>query len=31
MHPMTDSFSSVYAELNRQVVMVTLKEVYGYS
>ena len=31
MHPMTDSFSSVYAELNRQVVMVTLKEVYGYA
>ena len=31
MHPMTDSFSSVYAELKRQVVMVTLKEVYGYS
>ena len=31
MHPMTANFSSVSAEFNRQVVMVTLKEVYGYT
>lgn len=31
MHPLTDSFSTVYAEVQRQMLLVSLKEVYGYA
>ena len=31
MHPMADSFTSLYSEFQRQVTMVSLKEVYGYA
>ena len=31
MYPMSEPFTTVYAELNKQVAIVTLKEVYGYA
>lgn len=31
MHPMADSFSAVYGEFQRQMLMVSLKEIYGYA
>ena len=31
MHPMAGSFTSLYSEFQRQVTMVSLKEVYGYA
>lgn len=31
MNPASDAFSSVYAELQQQVTMVSLKEVFGYA
>ena len=31
MSTMSVSFTTVYAELNKQVAIVTLKEVYGYA
>lgn len=31
MHPMADSFSAVYSEFQRQMLMVSLKEIYGYA
>lgn len=30
-HPLADSFSTVYGEVQRQMLMVSLKEVYGYA
>lgn len=30
-HPFADSFSTVFAEIQRQVLMVSLKELYGYA
>lgn len=31
MSPMSEPFTTVYTELNKQVAIVTLKEVYGYA
>ena len=31
MHPMADSFSVIYGEFQRQMLMVSLKEIYGYA
>lgn len=31
MHPMADSFTAVYGEFQRQMLMVSLKEIYGYA
>lgn len=31
MNPLSESFSTVYGELQRQVLMVSLKEVFGYA
>ena len=31
MHSMADSFTTVYGEFQRQMVMVSLKEIYGYA
>lgn len=31
MNPLSDSFSTVYGELQRQVMMVSLKEIFGYA
>lgn len=31
MHPMADSFMAVYGEFQRQMLMVSLKEIYGYA
>lgn len=31
MHAMADSFTSLYGEFQRQILMVSLKEVYGYA
>lgn len=31
MHPEADSFTTLYSEFQRQVTMVSLKEVYGYA
>lgn len=31
MHPMAHSFMALYGEFQRQILLVSLKEVYGYA
>lgn len=31
MHPMAHSFMTLYGEFQRQILLVSLKEVYGYA
>lgn len=31
VHPMSDSFTAIYNEFQRQMIMVSLKEIYGYA
>lgn len=31
MHPMSDSFTAIYNEFQQQMIMVSLKEIYGYA